>query len=80
MGLEAELGRIFGMPVVVSAVAKPGTILLRDGYHPNDPQRRCFTCGAAPTGSYRDGSPSYGCGPHPSIEATREQLEAWGLA
>lgn len=28
MGLEAELGRIFGMPVVVSAVAKPGTILV----------------------------------------------------
>lgn len=27
----------------------------------------CATCGAVPVGTYRDGSPRYGCGPHEPI-------------
>lgn len=32
----------------------------------------CASCGAAPVGTFYDGSPRYGCGPHPPITG-REQ-------
>lgn len=33
---------------------------LTHAWDPTDPDRPCFTCGGAPTGRFRDGSPRYG--------------------
>jgi hypothetical protein len=34
-------------------------------WSPLDPMRTCYTCGGEPTGTFNDGSPSYGAD-HPS--------------
>jgi len=36
-------------------------------WRPDDPDRRCYTCGSSPTFRFRDGSPGYSCGPHPPV-------------
>ena len=46
-------------------------------WHPDDPNRSCATCGSRPTGKYRDGSPQYSCGPHPTLVATAEETERY---
>lgn len=53
-----------------------------DRWHPDDPDRPCYTCGEAPSGHFSDGSPFYACGrrgavPHVAVEATPEELAAW---
>ena len=37
----------------------------RDGWDPEDPNRRCFTCGRPPTGRFDDGSPRFDHGHRP---------------
>lgn len=51
---------------------------MRDGWRPDDPHRRCYTCGAEPSGHYRDGSPSYPmtCYHEPHV-ATDDELARW---
>jgi hypothetical protein len=44
-------------------------------WDPADPHRTCYSCGAQPTGSFNDGSPSYGID-HPSHGAVKGP-EGW---
>lgn len=46
-------------------------------WSPVDNGRRCWTCGAQPSGNYPDGSPRYDCGPHEPTIATAEQSARW---
>lgn len=42
---------------------------------PADPHRPCWTCGSAPTGQYRDGTPSYSCSHVENPRAAPEDTE-----
>ena len=54
----------------------------RATWHPLDPDRPCYTCGARPTHRASDGSPMYRCHvspavPHVPIEALPEEVARW---
>jgi hypothetical protein len=40
----------------------------REGWRALDPRRPCYTCGAAPSSTFHDGSPSYRCSHDPIYE------------